>query len=295
MLVVTGTKRSGTSLWMRMLVAAGLPHLGEEFPSTWGQSIREANPHGFYESGLRQGVYFATNPDPRTGRYLAAGPTRRHAVKVFIPGVVRTERAYLHRVVATMRHWRTYSRSIQALYQAEDAWLLANPRPGCTGADTVERVRASRPTVPAPVEWLVENYQLVRDFAVRRYPIHFTSYERLLDQPDAVVGTVFDWLGEDGRERALAAIDADLQRSASRPRSADEDRIEPRTERLLDALFEAVHDHSAIPRTLADALNDELLRHTLTRAGSSPRPDPSPSAGACPPRSDPPPAGSTAW
>ena len=92
MVVVTGTKRSGTSLWMRMLIEAGLPSIGEAFPTVWGDSIRDANPHGFFESRLRRGIWFATNPDPRTGAYLHAGPTRLHAVKVFVPGVIRTER-----------------------------------------------------------------------------------------------------------------------------------------------------------------------------------------------------------
>ena len=61
MLIVTGTKRSGTSMWMQILIAA---------PANWGNTIRDANPSGFYESLLRQGIYWRTNPHPRTGAYF---------------------------------------------------------------------------------------------------------------------------------------------------------------------------------------------------------------------------------
>jgi len=34
-IVVTGTKRSGTSMWMQVLGAAGLPVVGDAFPADW--------------------------------------------------------------------------------------------------------------------------------------------------------------------------------------------------------------------------------------------------------------------
>ena len=112
MILVTGTKRSGTSMWMQILVAAGYPWIGEVFPARWSESIGAANPRGFFESPLRKGIYWATNPDPQTGRFLFPQATRRHLVKVFIPGLVRTDYAYLDRVVATMRPSRAKARSL---------------------------------------------------------------------------------------------------------------------------------------------------------------------------------------
>ena len=35
MIFVSGTKRSGTSMWMQVLRAAGLPVLGEAFPTAF--------------------------------------------------------------------------------------------------------------------------------------------------------------------------------------------------------------------------------------------------------------------
>ncbi len=255
MIIVTGTKRSGTSLWMRMLVEGGLDHIGERFPSTWGESIREANPNGFYESRLRRGIYFATNPDPRNGRYLRAADTHKVAVKVFIPGVVRTERAYLHRVVATLRTWRSYARSMARLDAHEEAWVAKNPRKGETPEQAVARLRASRSPLPAPIEWFLENYELVRDFAVRRYPIHFVTYERLLADPDATLDKVFDWIGTGDPGPAKGVIDPALRRSPSMKPVPSEASVGTEEIRLFDAFYEAIHESSSIPKSLVEPLN----------------------------------------
>lgn len=127
MILVCGTKRSGTSLWMQMLGAAGYSIIGEAFPSVWEESIREANPRGFFESRLRQGVFFATNPDPESGEFIFPDPSKNHAVKVFVPGLVRTDYAFIDRVVGTMRHWSAYSTSLSRLYELEDRGPLPQP------------------------------------------------------------------------------------------------------------------------------------------------------------------------
>jgi hypothetical protein len=257
MIVVTGTKRSGTSLWMQILIAGGLPHLGEDFPVTWGASIRDANPRGFYESRLRQGVFYATNPDPRTGHYLSPEAARGHAVKVFIPGVVRSDVAHLHRVVATMRSWRAYGHSIRRLYAREDAWLLENPPEGKTGEEAVAWARSLRSPLPPAVEWFMENYDLLRDFAVRRYPINLSTYERLLEAPGPLVERVFHWLGQGDPEAGLKAIDHDLDRSTGdgSPHPDDLAVLEPDRVRLFDDLHGAIHEKGAVPRSLLHDLN----------------------------------------
>jgi hypothetical protein len=255
MIVVTGTKRSGTSLWMRMLIEGGLNHIGDAFPGVWGESIRDANPHGFYESRLRRGVFFATNPDPKTGAYIPSDATTHHALKVFIPGVVRSERAYLHRVVATMRHWRAFARSLHALQQSEEDWYRAHPEDGLTGEQMVEKIRRRRSRLPAPIEWFLENYELVRDFAVRRYPINFTTYDRLLDEPDATVRRVFDWIGVGDPEAALKAIEPELKRSDSRPPVASEAVVDSEHIRLFDDFYAAIHERSSVPKSLVPELN----------------------------------------
>ena len=126
MIIVTGTKRSGTSMWMQLLTAAGFPPIGEAFPRSWDKTIKDANPGGFWESTLRRGVYHETNPDPATGTYLFPQATERHVVKVFIPGLIRSDRAFIGKAIATIRPWRQYVRSVTRLYEMEQEGVYFN-------------------------------------------------------------------------------------------------------------------------------------------------------------------------
>lgn len=243
MLIVTGTKRSGTSMWMQILIAAGFPPFGEAFPANWGQTIRDANPSGFYESLLRQGIYWRTNPHPRTGAYFFPEQVERHIVKVFIPGLVRSDRAYIGKVVATVREWREYEASLNRLYAMED-----------------EARRARVPDSPNPVrfdpvlEWWTENFSLVRDIAIRRYPVHVQSYDGLLDDPEAVIRKTLAWVGDAQADpdKAVAAVEP-RNRTQKRPESNS---IEPEYAALFDELYAMIHAGKGLEHAFIAKLNE---------------------------------------
>lgn len=257
MIFVTGTKRSGTSLWMQILKGAGFPVLGEAFPGEWEVSIRDANPRGFYESRLRQGVFYATNPDPKSGAFLFPKDTRRHVVKVFIPGLARSDYAYLDRVVATVRSWRDYGPSIDKLYALEDEHLAAK------GDELVEKVRKRRPQMAPHEEWFMENYELIRDFSARKFPLKLHAYERLLAEPERIVGDVLQWLGGGDLQGALAAIEPGMHRNRDNPTP---DGIAPEHVAVFDDLYQVLYDERPLPRELVDRLN-ALHRALVERHG----------------------------
>jgi hypothetical protein len=240
MIVVTGTKRSGTSLWMQILVSAGLPHFGEAFPRNWGDAVlRQANEEGFYESELRSGVYFATNPHPQSGAYLFSEQVERHAVKIFVPGVVRTERAFLGRVVATMREWREYEASVQRLYALE---VESNPHPEAR----------PRPHMTPALEWWWENFMLVRDVSRRGYAIHMQSYDGLLADPERVVTDTIRWIGHGDPKAATAAVKRQ-HRHFDRPTSTS---VEPDVAAVFDEFYARVHERSGLPAAFVRKLNE---------------------------------------
>ncbi len=258
MIFVSGTKRSGTSMWMQVLAAAGFAVLGKAFPRGWDKTaLRDANPGGFYESLLRQGVYYRTNPHPKTGKYFLPEDVEGYAVKVFIPGVVRSERAYITRLVANVRAWREYEASIMRLYSLEDA----------------ER-QEKRPDAPAPVrfppayEWWMENFALIRDISLRRYPARLFAYDDLLARSDELLPRTLAWLAE-GREfdveRALAAIKPE-RRTQEGARVSEEARaglyddetatpIDAATAKVFDDLHAEVASSGSISRPLLQLLN----------------------------------------
>jgi hypothetical protein len=242
MIIVTGTKRSGTSLWMQILIAAGIPYFGEAFPRDWETTLKEANKEGFYESMLRAGIYYATNPHPKTGAYFFPEQVEGHCVKVFIPGLVRSDRAFIGRVIASVREWREYEASLQRLYAMEDA----------------ERARVSEGESPPPerippaLEWWAENFALVRDISIRRYPVHAQSYDGLLRDPERVIRETIKWLGRGDAERGLTAPKPQ-NRNFQRPQSSS---VPPEVAEVFDELYEAIDKQRELPNSFLLKLNE---------------------------------------
>jgi hypothetical protein len=243
-IIVTGTKRSGTSMWMHVLVAAGLPFIGDRFPATWGELLRDANPDGFFESELAAGINYRTNPHPLTGAYLAPQQTRDHAVKVFIPGLVRSDVAFIDRVVATVRSWRDYvvsTRRMQAMAPNSGDGVL-----------------------PPALEWWCNNFALIRDLAIRGYPVHVLSYDAFLRDPARVAAEVLAWIGRGDAERAAAAVRPELRtaRADDVPPAELADGIEPQHLAVFDELYHAIDGETPLTASFVSKLNhtDEALR-----------------------------------
>ncbi len=245
MLIVTGTKRSGTSMWMQILTAAGFPAFGEAFPRNWGNTLKDANPDGFYESVLRQGIYWRTNPHPRTGAYFFPEQVERHVAKVFIPGLVRTDRAYIGSVVATVRHWREYDSSLTRLYAMEDEARAHLP-------DAKTPVR-----IPPVLEWWSENYALVRDIVTRRYRVHVQSYDGLLRDPKSVIEDTLSWIGMDEIDvgAAVAAVKPDNRTQARDDDGPLPEGVSQAVRDAFDLLHRTVDERAPLTGALVGQLN----------------------------------------
>jgi hypothetical protein len=253
MIIVTGTKRSGTSMWMQILRAAGYPTIGEAFPRDWERTIRAANSEGFYESPLRSGVYYATNPNPRTGAYLSPAETRRSAVKVFVPGLVRSDLAFVDRVIATMRNVREYVRSLERLYRMERESKLEIARE--KGKDPLPAIEHMQPAL----EWWNDNYRLLCDALVRRYPLHMVSYEAVLQKPEQVVSETLAWLdgglGAGDQEKALAEVRTFLRTQRDGAEARGSSGLSPDVEQVCDELYARVHEQRPLDAAFIARLN----------------------------------------
>ncbi|MBK8261090.1 MAG: hypothetical protein IPK80_07090 [Nannocystis sp.] len=251
MIFVSGTKRSGTSMWMQVLAAAGAPILGAAFPRGWGRTIREANEGGFFESILREGIYYRTNPHPVTGDYFLPEHVDGYAVKVFVPGVIRSERAYIHHLLANVREWREYDASVRRLYALERAAALARD-PGAP----------EPPFFPPVMEWWMENFALIRDISLRRYPARLYAYDRVLAEPERILADALAFIGLP--ERLSAALDAIKPERRSQHPAADRpeltDAVEPELTRVFDDLYAAVAQGRPLTRALLATLNDTNKR-----------------------------------
>jgi hypothetical protein len=274
MIVVSGTKRSGTSMWMQVLAAAGFPVLGKQFPRNWQNTLKDVNPEGFYESILRFGVYYRTNPHPETGKYFLPEHVQGYAVKVFVPGVVRSERAYVERLIANVREWREYEASIQRLYTIERSKVLE-----------IDPNAPDHPVFPPAYEWWMENFALARDISIRKYPARLQSYDEVLREPAKVIEKILGWVGSGDVEAAVAAVKPE-HRTQVRPESES---VEPKYAKVFDDFYGAIANHEGLTGPLLATLNQtnrelmpkliEMQTVIAKAAMSRPGPKPEPIAG----------------
>jgi hypothetical protein len=250
MIIVTGTKRSGTSMWMQLLEAAGFPPIGNAFPRDWESTIKDANPAGFYESELRKGIYYATNPHPKSGVYLFPEQTRRYAVKVFVPGLIKTDRAFIDKVIATVRPWRQYVRSLNRLYEMEKA----------AKKEALDKAKVPDPVyLPPALEWWTENFSLVSDIITRRYPAYMLAYESVLSDPERTLADVFEWLGDGDVEAAVAKVEPALRTQTTDSDNGsgiDDTAIEAEIAEVFDELHDIVVNKRPLHQSFVDRLNE---------------------------------------
>ncbi|MCX4240851.1 hypothetical protein [Paraliomyxa miuraensis] len=245
MIFVSGTKRSGTSMWMQVFQAAGLPILGKAFPRNWGTGhLRDANPDGFYETLLRGGVYYRTNPHPQTGKYFLPEHVVGYAVKVFVPGVIRSERAYIEYLVANIREWREYEASIERLYAME---AKSREEQRAKGVEVEEPFN-----FPPAYEWWMENFALVRDISLRKYPALLQTYDQVLEDPERTIGKVLRTIGHGDVEAGVAAVKPE-NRTQTRPESSS---MEAKLAQVFDDLYAAIYEGKGIGNALLKTLND---------------------------------------
>ena len=239
-------------MWMQLLEAAGFPPIGSAFPRNWESTIKDANPAGFYESDLRGGIFYATNPHPESGAYLFPEDTRRHALKVFIPGLIKTDRAFIDKVIATIRPWRQYVRSVNRLYAMEREAKKSK----------LEKAPDDIPgpvVMPPLIEWWVENFSLISDIVTRRYPFLMVAYESVLEDPDKTLRDVFRWVGEGDVEAAIASVEPRLRTQSGEGSDQAEEPdvvLEPEVTEVFDALYEVVRTQSPLEQPFIDRLNE---------------------------------------
>lgn len=225
-------------MWMQALVAAGVPHLGEAFPKDWGDSpLREANPEGFFEGPYVNGVFFGTNPLP-DGRYLQPKALAGTVAKVFVPGVLRTERAYIEGVIANVREWREYEASVTRLHELN-----------------AERLRQTDPDahipdlLPPAIQWWVENFSLVRDASTRGYPLQLQTYRQVLEEPRGPLEDALALMGSENIDAALGTVDP----SRRTKKELQSQSVEPRMAQMFDDFYGQVATGQAFDSTFVRA------------------------------------------
>jgi len=222
---------------MQVLERGGFRILGEKFPADWKKLVEKANPRGYYESTLVQGINYHTNPDPRSGAWMPPEMVTDVAVKVFADGLVKTDFSYINRVILTVRNWQ----ECEASQKRMDSIRAENDAPEETDENSR---RAAR--LPVGYAWWKAYFSLLRDMQTRRYPAAAFAYASLLQDPEKVIGAAFHWLGAGDATAAVGAVDRSL-----------------RTQNEI-ALPDVDHDHGDVFDELYDTLcNSQRIEPAL--------------------------------
>lgn len=251
MVIVSGSKRSGTSMWMQILVAAGLEPLGRRFSANWEERLSHLNPEGFYESPFRHGLNFTNNPDPQTGQYIDPREETFTAMKVFGSALAMTEFAYLNRVIGTMRDWRSFVASRERLERGD---------------------RRGKPKVPSELrlaptlEWWMANYGMVRDATIRRYPFSWLSYESMVsEEGPMLVEQALRWIDPTrdwNVDAAVSQIRPELRHYALDDLEVQEPWMSAEAEQLFDDLYALAHRGQSVDSSMLIRM-DEYHRVVL--------------------------------
>ena len=231
MIVVTGCRRSGTSLWMQMLAAAELPIVGEAF-SPELEPLAEANPKGFFESEHRYGA----TVDP--------AELRGQVVKMFVPGVVETDEDELERAILSIRPWREHVASTRT-FETLEAGVLGMPVPQ---------------SMPPDLEWWFENYCLLGDFSERDYPMMVVAYDLVLEKPVETAERALTFLDADPVHAAKMAAVVDVSLRHADPATAESE-LPVFALETFDQLYERIRSRDAFDDAFVDRLGEthELL------------------------------------
>jgi hypothetical protein len=197
MVIVSGTQRSGTSMWMQILLAGGFQVVGKQFTSSWEKHFRSANPSGFYESVFRRGM-----------KEKAPQFDSMAAVKIFPPGLALTPRDRINYVIATMRDVREFVSSKRRFWRMEDE-ANANRAQRFDNPPSTHTPIQPRPRQNPAFEWWHQNVVLLHDSLTRHYPIRWVAYDTTLVAPVDTVQKVFTWLNEGDAVMGAQAVKDD--------------------------------------------------------------------------------------
>lgn len=249
MIIVTGNRRSGTSAWMQILEKGGIQILGEQFPANWKDLMEEANPNGYYESTLVQGINYHTNPDPRSGAWIPPQKVKDIGIKIFADGLVKTDYAYITQVIFSIRKWQECEASQKRMDE------IRAGRPGTGDVDPNADLAAR---LPPGFAWWKANFSLVRDMQTRRYPVAVFSYAALLKDPEKIISAAFQWLG---RGNASAAVDA-VERSLQTQTDVSLPDVGHDYGGLFDELYDVLHANKQISPSFYNKLAETDVRIT---------------------------------
>ena len=111
------------------------------------------------------------------------------------------------------------------------------------------------------MEWWRENYDLIRNFATRRFAFNLVSYQKLLSNPEAIITPVITWCAQDTlpldrlhMEKAVSVVQSKL--NTQKETTIDDSPLTSEQETLFDELHDYFFRQSPLDALFIQKLND---------------------------------------
>lgn len=192
MIIVSGLRRTGTSLMMNILKEAGFDAYAALFShETWESKLKELNPNGFFESAFRDS---GVNPiqmefSPKEVEYTA--------IKVFASAIPRCDGEYITKQIIMLRDFSEVYKSQERMKELDEKKEL----------DSKEDIFEPGET------YLLDYYCVLRDIVKRNKPTLFIDYYDVMQKKDEVLGTLRRFIGCGRFDLAYNLIDDKLYRN----------------------------------------------------------------------------------
>jgi hypothetical protein len=123
------------------------------------------------------------------------------------------------------------------------------------------------------LEWWNDNYRLLCDALVRRYPLHMVSYASVLERPEQAVKDTLQWVGGGDIGRAITEVRSHMRTQRVEALSTDAIDLPGDIASVCDELYARVHEQRALDAAFIGKLNEthEKLEQPIRAAEAKAR------------------------
>ena len=111
-----------------------------------------------------------------------------------------------------------------------------------------------RGTLHPTLEWWRENYDMIRNFATRRFAFNLVSYQKLLSAPAEIIPPVIKWCGGGDVEKAIAVVKPKL--NTQKETIVEDSPLTPEQETVFDELHDYFYRQDPLQASFIQKLNE---------------------------------------
>ena len=170
---------------MSMMNEAGFPVLGSKFPLNWEEKRTEKNkdlefPQNPSETGFWEDMNIVDNGCNNVTMNINPENLKDHAAKIFFSGMIKTDLAYIDKVILCIRDCKSYTSSWEKVLSFN---LKENNK------------KTEKYPYPIGTEFVCKYSILLKDYVKRKYKMIVIDYDQMLNDPEKICTNLKSFIG----------------------------------------------------------------------------------------------------